>query len=199
MNSKLQKVLIFASGVATGAAGMFVFIKTKWQKSFEAKRNEMIQYYESRSTEDQPKKETKEEDLDEEPEYIEKEVEKSKEIIRNFNYSKISGTPEKTRNGPSVLNDGDYSSEPYEIRSVDFGTQEMYEMMTLYLYDDGEVRTERYELLDDEDIENYLGHILEKLADLRDENPELDAYYVRNDRLKTDYEILIEAGRYEET
>ena len=192
MKSKIKNVVIFLSGLASGAAGMFFFMKNKWQKDFDAKREEMIQYYQNKQLEQK-----KEEPVVEEVPDTKEELNTMKSTIQKFNYAKVSDTSEKTLNTAPILNDAEYSTNPYEISPTEFGSQEMYGMVTLFLYDDGEVRTDKYELLDDEDIENYLGNMLEKLADLRDVDPELDAYYVRNDRLKTDYEILIEAGRYE--
>lgn len=194
MKAQIKNAIIFLSGALVGAAGTFVFVKMKWQKDFENKRNEMILYYENKGSEPVSEKTP----VNEAEEVNEEELmEKGKEIIRNFNYSKVSNTSERTKNESPILND-DYSDEPYEIEPMFFGSQEMYDMVTLYLYDDGEVRTDKYELLDDEDVENYLGErTLERLADRRDADPELDAYYVRNDRLKVDYEILIEAGRYD--
>ena len=197
MKSKIKDAIIFIAGAASGAAGMFIFMKNKWQKDFEAKREEMIRYFENKKTKETPDKKPAEESEDHQ--VSNDDVKTAKAIIHKFNYSKISETSEKTRNDTApILNDADYSNTPYEIDPREFGGQEMYGMVTLYLYDDGEVRTEKYELLDDEDIENYIGNLLERVADLRDADPDMDSFYCRNDRLKTDYEILIEAGRYED-
>ena len=156
----------------------------------------MISYYEKEKKKVKKELPEKKEEPAEQSEK-EKSVEESERIIQKFNYAKIS-TPERTKNESPILNDSEYSKDPYEIDGREFGTQEMYGMVTLYLYDDGELLTEKYELLSDDDIENYIGSkMLEKFATKRDEDPELDSFYVRNDRLKTDYEILIESGRYE--
>lgn len=197
MNDKVKCIISFISGAVSGSVVSIIFVKKKWQKEFDDKRNEMISYYEKEK--EKVKKELPEKE-EKEPEPKEKEqgVEESERIIQKFNYAKIS-TPERTINKSPILNDSEYSKDPYEIDGREFGTQEMYGMVTLYLYDDGELLTEKYELLSDDDIENYIGSkMLEKFATKRDADPELDSFYVRNDRLKTDYEILIESGRYEE-
>lgn len=209
MNDKAKCTISFVSGVITGAVGVMLFTKKKWQKEFDSKRDEMIRYYESKK--ETVKEETVNEVIPEvaEPKETEakdilrtdkdkQEVEESEKIIQRFNYAKIS-TPERTKNEAPILNDESYSKDPYEIDGREFGTQEMYGMVTLYFYDDGELLTEKYELLNDDDVENYIGSkLLEKFAALRDSDPELDSFYVRNDRLKTDYEIIVESGRYEE-
>lgn len=198
MKTKVKDILVFITGAVSGAAGMFIFIKNKWQKDFEAKRQEMIEYYENKKDKESKPVPEKVKETTKESDIKETSIEDAKKIIHRCNYSKVSDASEKTKNTAPILNDAEYSTSPYEIDSREFGSQEMYGMVTLYLYDDGEVRTDKYELLDDEDIENYIGNLLERLADLRDADPDMDSFYVRNDRLKTDYEILIEAGRYED-
>ena len=198
MGSKLKCGLLFLAGLASGAAGMFVFMRQKWQKDFEAKQEEMIRYYEHKgiAKEDDPGKKpeiTKEEPPKETEEEKQEKLQEMKEVIMKNDYNKIS-TPERVKNDAPSLND-DYSDEPYEIDGRESGTQEMYGMLTLYLHEDGEIRTDKYELLDDDAIENYIGSKnLQKLADRRDEDPELEAFYVRNDRLHLDIDIEIVSG-----
>lgn len=196
MNDKVKCIISFISGAISGSVVSIIFVKKKWQKEFDDKRNEMISYYEKEKEKVKRELPEKKEEPAEQSEK-EQSVEESERIIQKFNYAKIS-TPERTKNESPILNDSEYSKDPYEIDGREFGTQEMYGMVTLYLYDDGELLTEKYELLSDDDIENYIGSkMLEKFATKRDADPELDSFYVRNDRLKTDYEILIESGRYE--
>lgn len=200
MNSKLKTVLTFFSGVASGVAGAIIFVKIKWQKSFDDKRNEMIEYFEKK----EPKKEEVSEEKEEEAEEAEEEIKAdglktAETIIRNYNYSKLSSSSEPTKNTSPILNDCEFNDKPYIIESVEYGTKEMYDMVTLFLYDDGVVHTEKYEILSEEDLENYIGtEVFKQIADLRDAEPEKDACYVRNELLKTDYEIVFESGRYEE-
>lgn len=198
MNSKLTTAIAFVAGAASGAAGMFIFMKKKWLKGLEEKQQEMLDYYKNKREEVIDKKE--ETTIEEKPteeipaEKRVNDIHKAENIIRKYDYAKIS-KPEKTKNEEaSILNDPDYSDYPYEIDPREFGTQEMYEMLTLYLHDSGELLTEKYEPLDDESIDDYIGlKNLEKIADRRDQDPELDSYYIRNDRLKIDFEILIGA------
>ena len=195
MNEKLKTCIAFVSGLVSGAAGMFIFVKTKWQKELDAKRDEMIRYYEEKNPKKVPEKKEEQKPVDKNPELLKG----AKDIIRNYNYSKAPDNLERTKNDSPVLIEDEYSDIPYEIEWSEFGSQEMYEMVTLFLYDDGEMRTDSYVLLSDEDVENYIGpDTLEKLAELRDKNPDMTSYFVRNDRLKTDYEILLESGEYGE-
>lgn len=193
MNAKIKTGIAFLAGFISGAAGMFVFVKTKWQKDFETKRNEMIRYYENK----EPAIEEplgKEVTIDKENE----DLNEAKSIIRKFNYSKISTPEENTKNTSPILNEEYYDETPYEIDSRDFGGQEMYDMATLYLYEDGKVMTADYRIMDDADVENHLGRaLLQKIADMRDADPEFSTFYARNDRLRTDYEIIIKSGVFD--
>ncbi len=208
MNSKVKGIMIFVSGVVSGAAGMFVFMKNKWGKEFDKKTEEMIEYYESKKPEDKKIDLTHEGEPEQEVRFgkahvTSDEAEEYEKTIVKQNYSAIStNSSERTKNTSPTLIDDEYSVEPYEITSMDFGSQEMYDMVTLYLYENGEIRMDcgfsstspvnRYKVLDEESIENYIGtKLLQKFADMRDSDPDLEEFYVRNDRLKTDFEILI--------
>ncbi len=200
MNSKIKNVVIFLSGIASGAAGAFIFVKMKWQKDFEAKREEMIRYYKEKSS----GAVVDYNDLAAPPDIPEEEtddgsdnIERMNRVIAHYNYAKVPDPNERTKNtSPSLLDD--YSDEPYEIDGREFGSQEMYGMLTFFLHDDGEILTDKYVPLDEDSINDYIGaKNLERLADMRDADPELDAFYVRNDRLKVDCEILIGAESME--
>ena len=192
MKSKIKHLIIFLAGAVTGAGGMFAFIKAKWQKDFDAKREEMIGYYENKKSEPKTKETDKTVTKEETEKVNSEDVKKANDIIKRFDYSKISESPERTKNLSPALND-DYREDPYEIDGREYGSNEMYEMLTFYLHDDGDIVNDKYEPLDEDSIENYIGtDILKRIANKRDENPELDSYYIRNDRLKLDIEILIE-------
>ena len=193
MKFKIKNAIIFFAGLVGGAAGTFAYMKAKWQKDFDAKREEMIQYYEEKT-----KKLTDNADVEKKMEQTPEKtlradaLNQAKVIIKNYDYSKKSESIEKTKNLSPSIND-DYREEPYAIDSREYGTNEMYEMLTFRLHDDGDIVNEKYEPLDPDSIENYIGTaILKNIADLRDLDPELDSYYIRNDRLKMDIEILIE-------
>lgn len=193
MGTNLKSGLFFLAGLVSGAAGALIFAKTKWQKEFDAKQEEMVQYYKSKEQKKAiPKKqeEPSKEEQTQQEESNEEDVLTMKDVIVHNDYSKISA-PERVKNESPSLND-DYSEEPYEIDGHEYGSQEMNRMLTLYLYDDGELRTSKYDILSDAEIEDYIGEKnMQRLADRRDEDPELGSFYVRNDRLHLDIDIEI--------
>lgn len=82
---------------------------------------------------------------------------------------------------------------PYIIDPNEAGDKEDegYDIITLYYYKDDVLTDEQGELV--EDVVNTVGE--ECFGALKDD----DSVYVRNDRLKSDFEILLELETYEES
>lgn len=80
--------------------------------------------------------------------------------------------------------------EPYVIPPEEFGDADGYEKISLSYYADKILADEDDETVDD--VENTVG--LDSLNHFGDY--EYDSVFVRNDRLKCDYEILLDRRRY---
>ncbi len=80
--------------------------------------------------------------------------------------------------------------EPYVISADEFGSDFEREVITLVYYADNVLTDE-----DDEkaDVENTIGRKIFETLKTYDEE---DSIYIRNDRLKCDYEVLQDAGDY---
>ena len=82
------------------------------------------------------------------------------------------------------------SEKPYVISPDEFGEFEDYEKISLIYYNDGVLTDENNEIVDDIDEivgEDSLKHFGEY---------EEDSVFVRNDKLKCDYEILYDLRKY---
>lgn len=75
-----------------------------------------------------------------------------------------------------------------------FGSEEGYDEINLTCYADGTLTDDADRIMDETDIENTVGR--ESLKHFGEY--EEDAVHVRNDRLKADYEILMDARSYGE-
>ena len=81
---------------------------------------------------------------------------------------------------------------PYVISPDEFGEIDEYEQITLFYYDDKKLADDMDELV--EDVDNTVGYdSLERFGEYED-----DVVYVRNDRLKSDFEILLSLKKYSE-
>ena len=80
--------------------------------------------------------------------------------------------------------------KPYIITPDEFGEFEEYETESLVYFSDGYLTDDAFELIDD--VDNIVGKdSLNHFGDY-----ENDSVFVRNDRLKTDYEILADLRNY---
>ena len=96
----------------------------------------------------------------------------------------------------------DYSSmsvpsrdEPYIITPEEFGEIEEYDKITLTFYADKIVADENNEIMDETEIQQSIG--FESLGHFGEY--EDDSVFVRNNRLKTDYEILLDEENYSDS
>lgn len=192
MKNKLTSILSFFVGAASGAAGVYIFIKKKYEARFQKDREEMIEYYRKKGV-----KETKviepEEPATEEVSFLDDErtdmmTEARKIADANKYRTQYSNIPPE----PVVDESLAIKGGPYIIDSVDFGTMEDYELRTINCYEDGTLTNERDEALTEEEIEEYVGSKnVDALFRI-----DSDSIYIRNDELQLDYEIIARIGRY---
>lgn len=84
--------------------------------------------------------------------------------------------------------------KPRIISPDEFGEQEGYDEISLTYYADKTLTDDHDHPMDDDEIEETLGK--ESLQHFGDYEP--DSVFVRNDRLKVDYEILMDQRTYEQ-
>ncbi|MEG1515988.1 MAG: helix-turn-helix domain-containing protein [Clostridia bacterium] len=83
-------------------------------------------------------------------------------------------------------------TSPYVIPPEEFGMNTGYEEISLTYYVDGTVADDDDNAMSEEDIEETIGR--ESLTHFGEY--EADAVFVRNDDMRTDYEVLRDEGRY---
>lgn len=97
--------------------------------------------------------------------------------------AKLGYTEEKT---PAPI------QTPYVISPDEFGDQDGYEEISLTYYTDGTVADDNERAMSEDEIEESIGKdSLTHFGDYED-----DSVFVRNDRLKVDYEILMDQRSY---
>lgn len=100
---------------------------------------------------------------------------------------------ERTLNENKYVSDSEIVEDvekPYIITPDEFGEFEEYETESLVYFSDGYLTDDAFELIDD--VDNIVGK--DSLNHFREY--EDDSVFVRNDRLKTDYEILADLRNY---
>lgn len=167
---------MFAAGAGVGSVATWQFLKKKYERIVDDEIRSFKEQY-------RKKREEQEVDTDERttPKYepTEEEVEEYSEIIKTGNYMTYSVDEEPPK-------------PPYVIAPDEFGDNEDYEQTTYTYYADGILADEDDRIV--EDVEGSVGfESLTHFGEYED-----DAVHVRNERLKIDFEILLDETEYSE-
>lgn len=204
MMSTLNKVIIFAMGAVIGSLAAWKLTKTKYEKIMIEEEQSLREYYnkkvkviEDTATDLHDSYQRREDALRKQ---LEEKTEKEPEIVQDMNesdnkvffdrYTEIlkSYTPSPEEPHP----DDGTNDKPYVVSPDEFGEADGYDIITLNYYADGVVADDWNDPIEDigatigEDFASHYGEYEE------------DVVYVRNDRLKVEYEILRSNLRYED-
>ena len=178
--NNINKFFIFVAGAAVGSAVTWKLFKAKYEQIANEEIEEMREYYNRREKE-------REEAAADKKEVVVKEKVSEPEVNKDVvDYSKLAtrySSESETKPDLKKLVESD-SSDPYIIPPEEFGEIEDYSQVELTYYADGYLADDCDELVDH--VEDVIGwELLERIGEY-----EPDALHVRNDRTKTDYEIL---------
>lgn len=186
----LSKVLIFVAGACVGSVVTWKLVEKKYQQIAQEEIDsvkEALGYYNqegSKSDEDQEYVE------DDEEERFDHDAGSAKEELahickeQGYDYNGISkkeGEDEMAENRPYVISPEEFDENGYKTK-------------TLFYYNDDVVTDDRGKVLSEKSIEKLIGK--ESLTTFG--QYESDSVFVRNDDLKTDYEILADERNYHE-
>lgn len=179
VNNTTIGVLTFAAGAAIGAAATWIFAKNKYEKIIDKEVESVKETYAKRYADDTETSNT-EETVTEES--IVETDDEGYEEYNNLCQSYVSS--DQAGDSESV------SDKPYVISPEEFGEREGYDQFSLTYYADSYLTDENDCLI--EDVESIIGfESLTHFGEYED-----DSVFVRNDRLKCDYEILLDQRRY---
>ncbi len=189
MNTTIKDVLIFAVGALVGSAVTYKFTKDIYEQRNQEDYDAMKEWFYNKDAERIKHVEELAKNMKASTEKTEqKEAVKGIAATEGYvDYSKIS-EPEK----PEVLKPKDVKdvNKPYVISPEDFGEFYDYEQISLTHYADGILTDDDNNPI--EDIENTVG----SSYDIHFGEYEDDSVFIRNDDLKTDYEILADSRKY---
>lgn len=193
MNNNISKLFMFAMGAAIGSFSAWFYAKKKYEKIANDEIRSMREYFRRRE------KELLEDDTEEEAEETEGEPESSKEendkgiysnIIKESGYVRYGKSSNQNNSEEAEGNDVD--DEPYVIRPDLFDTLDDYESMTLTYYADG-VLADMFDV----PIDNPDTLVGTDFVDcFNADEVDGDVVYVRNERKKTDFEIIEDLRNY---
>lgn len=181
MNKGFKYLFAFAIGAAAGSFAAWKFVEAKYQKIADEEIASMKDYYERRYTENTEEAKDKNPDTEEEDdsEYF---------VYENMAGEYSTESTEDEKGGSEIAEE----EAPYVIAPGEFGDGE-HELETLIYFeknkkltDDGYTPIGKPETIVGPDFASHFG----------DYEYDQDTVYVRNNRLKTDYEILRDERDY---
>lgn len=186
MNSKFTRFALFVIGAGIGSVTTWLLIKKKYEQLTQEEIDSVKEVFlnrkpiidDSESIDDIQEPQKKAKDKPDIIEYTKKLKEEG-----YINYSNV--VPENKKQEELETMD-----KPYIIPPEEFGAFDDYETISLMYYEDQVLTDDNDELVDE--IEDIVGFdSLTRFGEYED-----DSVFVRNDRLKCDYEILMDHRKY---
>ena len=186
--STLSNFLFFAAGAAIGSVVTWKFIKTKYEQIAQEEIDSVKAVY--CPHDDEPESETPDNTV--EGGYVPNasDLNSYAETLASKGYTDYANAKDGVVNTTKPAEEVDDMERPYVISYEDFGELDGYNIVSLMYFNDGVLTDSQYEPIDDAD--SIIG--LESLEHFGDE--EEDSVFVRNDKRKTDYEILKDERNY---
>lgn len=198
----MKNFFTFVTGLVIGSVVTYVVVKDKFEKIAQEEIDSVKEVFGRRVEKEADKKVEK--IAKKEVEKIRKEYNeydnltknytsysknKTEESIKDVEYEEVCENDEDGVELDEIERASDYD-RPYIIEPQEFGALDGYSLITLYHYSDNVLADDCDELVEDLDNvvgEDYASHFGEY---------EDDCVYVRNDRLKADYEICRDLRKY---
>lgn len=208
MNRKIINLIIFTVGAAIGSAVTWKVVKDRYEKIVQEEIKsvkEVFSYRFNRSNEEVSSEESDEEMSEEDPvsEYRKicwddledldpselEEEEYQAEEADKAEYEYLANT---YKEGGADNMPSSEPREPYIIEPIEFGGLDGYKTFELTYYEDGILEDEDYEIV--RNPEEILGpDALGSFGEYED-----DSVFVRNERLRADFQILKDYRTYDE-
>lgn len=216
MNSKIINVITFAAGAAIGSVVTWKLVKTKYEniarEEIESVKETFAEYFatnddtteteETEEDEERPSNHTRQinwseyEDLDDElDEYERAEIDEYEaDEADRVEYEKLTGYYTIGKGGVATMNNDNDSlaKEPYVISPYDFASLDDWKQVSLTYYADDILEDDYYNVIGNRD-ELIGAKALTTFGEYED-----DSVFVRNERLKTDFEILKDPRTYDQ-
>lgn len=195
MTSVLNKIIIFITGAALGSVVTWKVLQKRYNERIN---EEMTEFKKAQRDESMEKLEQMHADLMKKKEEIEVHEATLKIDENGPKLTKpIENWETTNKHYRGILEDEGYSDDdspaPYVIPPEEFGNDaDEYDLISLNYYEDGVLADDWDDVI--EDIDRVVGKdSLTHFGEYED-----DSVYVRNDRLKCEYEILLRVGKFED-
>lgn len=182
MKNLFKNTFIFAIGAAVGSVVTWKLLDTKYKQRSD---EEIESVKEAFGKKEEMDKQSDEEDCDDRTMSNKEKPDISSYLkqVKNSGYTNYSNSPEPKRT------DGEHNG-PYVIPPTEYGEKDGYKKLSFTYYADSIVTDDNDDIL--ENVNEVIGfESLTHFGEYED-----DSVFVRNDKFKTDYEILKDNQRY---
>lgn len=194
MNSKFINVLMFTTGAAIGSVVTWRIVKARYDRiiaeEIESVKEAFADVDTCGDSGDEPAEDDDEGQREVSPKQInwddleDLDEDEDEDMVE---YSRITENYTSEKGGARIM-----ANEPKVISPYDFGEVDGYHQIELTYYADGTLEDDEYNIVEDGD--ELLGpDALNSFGEYEE-----DAVFVRNDRLRTDFQILRDYRTYEE-
>ena len=184
MNNILSKVFIFVAGAAIGSVTTWKLLEKRNEQIIQQEVDEFKEYWsnkESVTTSGHATTDDTESESNDSVTYTNNDKDEYEEKVSELGYTK------EEKGGSEKMS---YYDKPYVIRPDEFGELDDYETISLTYYADKVLTDENDEPIDD--VDDIVGlDSLETFGEYED-----DSVFVRNDRMRVDYEILLDMRNF---
>lgn len=176
-----KNIIIFSLGAAIGSVVTWKLVKAKYEQIAQEEIDSVKEVYSRNRKKIEKKTEEPKEEKTEKNE--ETDLDEAKTMVESLSYVSDSEKEEKQ-------DDMRKAKRPYVISPDEFGDQSNYEIVSLTYYADGVLTDDCDEVI--EDVDDLVGKdSLNHFGEYED-----DSVFVRNEKYKTDYEILLDLRNY---
>ena len=194
MKSKLINAIMFVTGAALGSLASWKYVKTKYERIAQEEIDSVKKaFYNDKCA-------SKKKELEIIEPYAEEDIETETDAEMR-DYRDIANRYASSTEGSNIKNvqkGGGMSvniDKPYIISPDDFGELDGYETATLTYYADGVLEDDYYIVIEESsEVDALVG--VDSFNHFGDH--EKDTVFVRNDKLKTDFEIQRDLRKYSE-
>lgn len=183
--NKTINFMMFVLGVAVGSVVTWRYVEKKYEQIAQDEIDSVKEVFSKREAEftENTEARIKADNAKEKPSVIEYAARLSEHGYTNYS-DLIDEKPEEVKEEPMSVD------KPYVIAPEEFGDLDDYETISLTYYADQILADDNDVIVDD--VEDVVGFdSLNSFGEYED-----DSVFVRNDRLKCDYEILLDQRKY---
>ena len=191
MNNKTASIFMFALGAVIGSLATWKYTKTKYERIAQEEIDSVKEVFrkQTNTVEQHTEEECEDETEIEEEGPIDEEYRDYRSIAGRYNTAIESDVKNEQKGGGKTMNE-----KPYVISPDDFGELDGYETSSLTYYADGVLEDDYYVVIEEDAVDDMVG--IESLEHFGDY--ENDTVFVRNEKLKTDFEIQRDLRKYSE-